>query len=103
MAIHQDLQLPSIGRIVHYVLEGGPKAGEHRPAIIVKVWEDPPRPTSACQLQVFMDGDGTPSMNDGAPNVVWLTSRLQGTGPGTWHWPEYVAPNFAVPPAGERG
>lgn len=31
-------QVPSIGRVVHYVLEAGPHQGERRPALIVQVW-----------------------------------------------------------------
>jgi hypothetical protein len=84
---------PSVGRIVHYVLaeEDGvintgyhPQAGEHRPAIIVRLW-----PCAATvQLQVFTDG-----RNDGLDggNVFWATSRAQDEAekkPGTWHWPE---------------
>ena len=86
-------QVPSIGRIVHFVLDSGNHAGEHRPAIIVKTWGD--TPGSACQLQVFTDSDGSENSNDGPPNVLWKTSRSQGVGPGTWHWPEYVPPYVA--------
>lgn len=74
------------GRIVHYVLPDGRNIGEHRPAIIVKVW-DPWQGTS--QLQVFMDGNGSES-NDGTPNVVWATSIVYSEAKeyGTWHWIE---------------
>lgn len=88
-------QRPSVGRIVHYVLEEGPNAGEHRPAIIVKVWADPPEsatPGVACQLQVFTDSAGGEVYNDQLPQVMWKTSRSQGDYPGSWHWPEYVPP-----------
>lgn len=86
--------VPSVGRIVHFCLDAGPRRGEHRPAIIVHVWAEPGQahPYSACQLQVFTDGDGTPVMNDCLPQVVWRTSIQQGKGPGYWHWPEPVAP-----------
>lgn len=83
----EKVQVPSIGRIVHYILESGHHQGEHRPAIIVKVWAESPEPQTACQLQVFTD-----STNDGLPPVYWATSRQQGDKPGQWHWPEYVAP-----------
>ncbi len=99
MAEAANQQLPSIGRIVHYVLEDGPNAGEHRPAIIVKVWGPPdgqPTPTTACQLQVFTDSPGGEVYNDQLPPVLWKSSRSQGTGPGSWHWPEHVA-SVAVP------
>jgi hypothetical protein len=39
------------GRIVHYVMPDG----EHRPAIVVKVW-DHDGPTGTANLQVFTDG-----------------------------------------------
>jgi hypothetical protein len=89
---------PSVGRIVHYVLEDGPNKGEHRWAprllqqawaIIVRVWTE--RPPFTLQLQVFTDSDG-PDGNDRLPNVVWKTSRVMGTEPGTWRWPEYAPP-----------
>lgn len=85
-------QVPSVGRIVHYVIPDGRAPGDHRPAIIVRIW-GPPHPGVACQLQVFMDGDGSLS-NDVAPNVVWRTSVVQDSSGklGTWHWPEPVPP-----------
>lgn len=91
---------PTIGRVVHYVLTeddantinrrrsgcatrervkvetlgNWAEAGDTYPATIVRVWN----PTStACNLQVLLDGA------DGA----WVTSRIEGTGPGTWSWP----------------
>ena len=79
-------QTPSLGRMVHYVLPDGPNAGEHRPAVIVRVWG-----SDAVNLQVFMDGG-----NDGAPylaaGLLWATSvkRSDTPTPRTWHWPEYV-------------
>lgn len=88
------------GRIVHYVLPDGPSAGEHRPAIIVRVWrgeivvnpktaEEEHMKDTAVQLQVFMDGDGR-GWNDQAPNVVWHTSVMysEDKEPDTWHWIE---------------
>lgn len=83
------------GRIVHFVLPDGPHAGEHRPAIVVKVWrvnnEDGsqrPPDNGCCNLQVFMDGT-----NDGAlPHsfTAWATSVLFSEEPQvrTWHWIE---------------
>jgi len=68
------------GRIVHYVLPDGPSAGQHRPAIVVKNWGG-----GGVQLQVFTDGQ-----NDGAENVVWVTSILHSETKekNTWHWIE---------------
>lgn len=73
------------GRIVHYVLPDGPFAGEHRPAIVVKVWD---KETGCCNLQVLTDGT-----NDGElykSGLYWATSRLYSEGHEgfTWHWPE---------------
>lgn len=85
------VQTPSIGRTVHYVLPDGPSVGQHRPAVIVRVWSD-----TCVQLQVFTDGS-----NDGpdyAAGVVWRTSvvkddgAVEGGRENYWHWPEYVAP-----------
>lgn len=73
------------GRIVHYVLDEGPGAGQHRPAIVVRNWSDDG--AGCVQLQVFTD-----SYNDGLENVVWRSSALYNRegAPGTWHWPERV-------------
>lgn len=75
------------GRIVHYVLPDGPSAGEHRAAVIVKVWRNV---ASACQgycnLMVFLDG-----ANDGtASYLLWKTSKCYSDGKelDTWHWIE---------------
>lgn len=83
------------GRMVHYVLsldrEYIPvhKHGEHRPAVVVKVWRDSQGyPQDTVQLQVFVDGE-----NDGFSNIqaaMWKTSvpyDPEGK-PGTWHWIE---------------
>ena len=85
------------GRMVHYVLNQGPSKGEHRPAVVVKVWrvmdalgELVPPGNGCCNLQVFTDGDGS-NGNDGLARVLWQTSVLyEGPdgAPGTWHWIE---------------
>lgn len=85
------------GRIVHYVLPNG----EHRPAIVVKVWrvlvgdpnvllhEEPPE-NGCCNLQVFMDADAEGKYNDQMLPVSWRTSVLHSDNkePETWHWIE---------------
>lgn len=79
------------GRIVHYVVKGTeyPGAerarGEHRPAIVVRVWPRPPEQPGYVNALLFLDGS-----NDGSPvtNPVWLTSIEEGEGPGKWHEPE---------------
>lgn len=85
-------QIPSVSRIVHYVLPDGQHPGEHRPAIIVKVWGD--QPDSMVNLQVFTD-----SVNDfvtshpGGSGIMWRTSvhRDEDTkAPGSYHFPERV-------------
>jgi hypothetical protein len=77
---------PSIGRIVHYVLPDGRSKGEHRPAIIVKVWED-----NSVQLTVFTDWSNDYVHHQG---LAWATSVLYADSsenkPGTYHWPEKV-------------
>lgn len=77
------------GRIVHYVLPDGVSKGEHRPAIIVKVWN---QETGCCNLSVFQDwsNDKAAPTGDGASGVFWATSRLysETAEPGTWHWIE---------------
>jgi len=84
-------QAPSVGRIVHYVLPDWDDSishwskGDHRPAIIVRVWG-----AEMVQLQVFTDGSN--DLQSGA-NVMWCTSVHQDEttkASGTWHWPEYV-------------
>jgi hypothetical protein len=79
----------AVGRIVHYVLPSGPNQGEHRPAIVVKIWL-PGQDT--VQLQVFIDG-----ANDGpeyTSGLHWATSvshaPAQAHRWGSWHWPEFV-------------
>ena len=74
------------GRMVHFVLPNG----EHRPAVIVRVWHV----TGVCDgyvnLQVFTDGT-----NDGQENaagIAWKTSVCydENKSVGTWHWIEYA-------------
>ena len=72
-------QEPTIGRIVHYVLDD--VMDEHRPAIIVNVWGD-----TVVNLQVFTDGQ-----NDTQDRTFWKSSvdyDEEFKEPGTWHWPE---------------
>lgn len=90
-------QIPSPSRIVHYVLPDGQHPGEHRPAIIVKVWGDEngnPQPDSMVNLQVFTD-----SVNDfitahpGGSGIMWRTSVHRDEDekkPGSYHFPERV-------------
>lgn len=90
----QLVQVPSVGRIVHFVTDKNHNfrdEGVHRPAIIVHVWA-PGHFMGSVQLQVFTDGNGQ-GHNDGTPNVIWATSVTHDEDekkPGTWHWPEHV-------------
>lgn len=94
-------QSPTIGRIVHYVLEDQPSAGEERAAMIVRIW-GPPETNPAVNLLVFADGANdyvgatrTGEQEDhqhylGGSVLIWKTSRMRSDekAPGTWHWPE---------------
>ena len=75
-------QKPSIGRIVHYVLPSPAKyAGEHRPAIITRVWSD-----TCVNLHVFEDFDD--GELESLPTSV--TFEALGKAERSWHWPERV-------------
>lgn len=91
--------IPTIGRIVHYILNDGDvriigmrrtKAvgqGEHPgnpvhagnvfPAIITRVWDEVPTEESIVQLQVFLDGY----------DQAWASSVHQGMEIGQWFKP----------------
>jgi hypothetical protein len=53
-------------------------AGDVYPAVIVRVWTES---TVTVNAQVLLDGTDT----------LWVTSRAEGTEPGTWAWPERTA------------
>lgn len=61
-----------VGHVGNTVYEG-----DQFPAMIVRAWDTP---TRAVNLQVFLDGADT----------YWATSRTEGDGPGSWHWPARV-------------
>lgn len=79
------------GRIVHYVLPNGTHAGEHRAAMIVKVWRNgdgTPPANGYSNLMLFNDGT-----NDGVEygtGPTWVTSVEYSAEPKprTWHWIE---------------
>ncbi len=87
---------PSIGRTVHFILPNG----EHRPAVIVRVWDQSPTEKSSVQLQVFVDGSNDANQLHEPercalpyPSTVWRTSVYQDATaqkPGTFHEPERV-------------
>jgi hypothetical protein len=77
------------GRIVHFVLPDGPSTGEHRPAIVVRVWRQYQQQYPGySNLLVFTDGT-----NDGDPyagGLYWATSvsYSEEPTPRSWHWIE---------------
>lgn len=84
-------QVPSIGRVVHYVAYGTPggefPAGAHRAAIITEVYATPTREN----LDHVSTDVGLCVLN---PTGMYFQRRVPldvaGQTPGTWHWPEYV-------------
>jgi hypothetical protein len=53
---------------------GNPVAeGDEFPMIVCRVWSE-----KTVNGQVFLDGNDT----------LWTSSVVEGTEPGTWHWPE---------------
>lgn len=87
------------GRIVHYVLNQGRNKGEHRAAIVAKVWRHPD-PTlvdpegkpvivtpenGVSNIHIFTD-----AVNDELPGIMMMGSVLFDADgkPGTWHWIE---------------
>ena len=83
-AVGQTKQVPSVGRVVHYVAYGTPggeyPAGAHRAAIVTDV-HNPDEPESALSLCV-LNPTGM-FFNVG----IYFDATAH---PGTWHWPEYV-------------
>lgn len=80
-------QIPSVGRVVHYVAYGTPggefPAGVHRAAIITEIYGPQESPSSSVGLCVIN------------PTGLFFKASIAfdptGQAPGTWHWPEYVA------------
>lgn len=68
------------GRIVHFVMPDG----QHRGAIITKVWDQ----GGCCNLSVFADWSNDKILP--ATGLVWETSVLfsEEKTPDTWHWIE---------------
>lgn len=78
-------QVPSVGRVVHYVAYGTPggefPAGAHRAAIIT----DAGMATPGCAIAICVLNPTGLFFNQG------IAYDPTGQTPGTWHWPEYVA------------
>ncbi len=91
------------GRIVHYVLPDGNSQGEHRPAIVTKVWSQSDDEATV-NLSVFTDHANDyalhkPDVHQDSQNanlfggeygLMWATSVVydETKQPGTWHWIE---------------
>jgi hypothetical protein len=79
------------GRIVHFVMP----SGEHRPAIVVRVWNDADMSKGYINLVVFVDGSNDVRRVLAEPlaepvTTVWETSIYysETKEPRTWHWIE---------------
>lgn len=76
-----------VGLVVHFVLNNGPKAGIHRPAMVVGVVND-----YTVDLQVFSNGTkGDLPKGDKLPNVFWKPNCVQDEqshSQETWHFIE---------------
>jgi hypothetical protein len=67
------------GAIVH--AGNAAHEGDVYPLLITRVWADEPTEDSGVNGQVFLDGNDS----------LWVTSAVQGVGPGQWHQPARVA------------
>lgn len=93
-AAKEPAQLPSVGRMVHYVAYGTPggefPAGVCRAAIITEVNVLHPGSSGVNQLnpQGKMTSVGVLVMN---PTGLFFNRGIpynEGKAPGSWHWPE---------------
>lgn len=78
-----------LGSPVLYKLQNGPSAGQYRPAIITRTWEndgkDPQSdPNTSVQLMVFLD-----LPNDGSAEGFVSSAKFDDNSSpnGTWKWP----------------
>lgn len=96
-----------VGRIVHYVLRGeepgvlGHRKGDHRAAMVIRLFESGGGELGKANLAVFLDGSndlaiysdsfvGKAEIQAGLVPPMWVTSvpyDAEGA-PGSWHWPE---------------
>lgn len=107
-------QLPTTGRIVHYVLQGG----SHRAATVVSHsagatacnltvhldgWNDLQHERSStaayggdlvqpgyCKPELIPDGQGAAALVPGELSVASAAQDETGHAVGSWHWPERV-------------
>lgn len=82
-------QIPTPGRIVHFVLKDGPNKGKHRAAVVTSDWGGP-----NINLAVFHDqtSDADGAFANGAQTFAreWSAPYSETPELGTWHWPERV-------------
>lgn len=78
-------QVPSVGRIVHYVAFGSPggkfPVGACRAAIVTQITDPGSAHGAMLDLAVF---------NPAGMYFVLCPEDQDGKEPGSWHWPEYV-------------
>lgn len=80
---YETKQVPSIGRMVHFV-----HGDQHVPAIITAVDFHVPDPVGG----VDMVGEALTVFPPNEAPFAVVTSEDASAAPSTWHWPEYVAP-----------
>ena len=86
----------TIGRTVLYSLNrfdaaaiGYSQEGELVPMIVVKVWPNEFGNKPGVNGQLIVDSP---------KGMLWVTSKAEGTEPGTWRWPT-ITPPGCVPPS----
>ena len=93
----QKQQVPSVGRVVHYVAYGTPggeyQAGAHRAAIITETFARPDHELTGRDVRDTTDPT-IASLCVLNPTGLFFKEKIPfdptGTVPGTWHWPEFV-------------
>lgn len=77
-------QLPTIGRIVHFILPAGPRAGETRAAIVTNTFGG-----TKCNGTVFLDkANDAPDTKDYFSSAEYDDTDKPVI--GTWCWPPRV-------------
>lgn len=78
------VELPTAGRIVHYVLPGGPSKGKHRPGMVVDASEQ----IADLQVSVAPGDRGNWQPGRAGETLFCRASYSEKPRLGTWHWPE---------------
>ncbi len=76
-------QPPTLGRVIHYVLPDGRRAGEVRAAMVTNVF--PSAADGMCNGTVFLD-----QLNDADSKGFFGSAKFDDSATpaqGTWHWP----------------